>query len=166
MPFPRPFVAPFGYDGPLPPSTPPILFSGVPPTLPRTVAPSYYGTDISILNGDLAFVTQTGLQNLSNAILRRWQTPRGGLFYDPNYGTDLRDWVNAKLDPADQARLGGLAEDEAEKDERITQATVTTNFTILTNGFQISAAFLSSLGPFSLIANVSQMGIQLLRASQ
>jgi hypothetical protein len=166
MPFPRPFVAPFGYDGPTPVVAPPLLLSGLPQPQPRTSSPAYFGTDVSVFSGDLSFTPVTGFQNLAQAILRRWQTPRGGLFYDPNYGTDARDWVNAIVNPGDQARLAGMLEDEAEKDERVQQCTAQTSFAAATNGFQINATILSSAGPFSLVANVSQMGIQLLRASQ
>jgi phage baseplate assembly protein W len=62
-----------------------------------------------------------GLAGLQQSILRRLTTPRGGLFYDPEYGTDMTQFMNAETNPkiVEQA-----AESEILKDERVFGATV------------------------------------------
>jgi phage baseplate assembly protein W len=63
------------------------------------------GIDISAtaeLNA--AFSLVSGRRALAEACIRRLTTPRGGLFYAPNYGTDVREMLMARLD---EARLAG-----------------------------------------------------------
>jgi hypothetical protein len=60
-----------------------------------------FGTDISCypdLDGSFGLVS--GFTLIAQDLARRLETPRGGLFYDSNYGTDVRGWVNAAGTPA------------------------------------------------------------------
>jgi hypothetical protein len=64
-----------------------------------------YGTDISCYPDiDASFGVVSGF-TLIEDLARRLETPRGGLFYDSNYGTDVRGWVNAAGTPAQIATL-------------------------------------------------------------
>ena len=59
-------------------------------------------------------------QAFIQAIARRFTTPLGGLFTDPNYGCDLRNFLASGITgSAAQAQI----EAEARKDERVTDAT-------------------------------------------
>jgi hypothetical protein len=54
------------------------------------------------------------------AIARRFTTPLGGLFTDPNYGCDLRNFLASGISGTDaQVQI----EAEARKDERVSEAT-------------------------------------------
>ena len=52
----------------------------------------------------------SGRENLGLAITRRLSTPRGGLFYDPGYGLDLRLWLSADVDLVDAQSLASQVE--------------------------------------------------------
>lgn len=79
-----------------------------------------YGSDFSAV-GDLdpylTFLTGDNLpQALTEALARRFDTPRGGLFYDTSYGLSLSQFLLDCIDTgvAEQAIVG-----EALKDERV-----------------------------------------------
>jgi hypothetical protein len=91
--------------------------------LPSTfsaVVSDVYGVDIDCLNG-VGFVLglASGLKNLANALARRLITPRGGLFYDPDYGFDIRAYLNIALTRSKQGELVSGIEDECRKDARV-----------------------------------------------
>lgn len=73
------------------------------------------GVDIS---RDLRGYTR-GIPNLIDALRRRLNTPRGALFYDPDYGFDLRQYVQAAFDVALQFEFESFIETECLKDERV-----------------------------------------------
>lgn len=79
-----------------------------------------YGSDFSAV-GDLdPYLTfldgDSEPQGLTEALARRFDTPRGGLFYDPSYGLALSQFLLDCVDPsvAEQAIVA-----EALKDERV-----------------------------------------------
>jgi hypothetical protein len=78
------------------------------------------GTDVHITQ-DAAPVwgLARGDVNLANAIARRLGTPRGGLFYDPDYGYDLRAHLNQALTDAEMSAVQGAIVGEVEKDPRV-----------------------------------------------
>jgi hypothetical protein len=93
-----------------------------------------FGTDIStfVLQADGTYTPDldpsfsliTGTRVVGEAIARRLMTPRGALLYDPDYGLDLRAYLNDDLDTRELYTLGALIEAEAEKDERVLSAVV------------------------------------------
>jgi hypothetical protein len=78
------------------------------------------------LDPGLALVADAQLMN--EAVIKRITTPRGGLFYDPDYGVDVREYLNAPIDDARLFELQGLIEAELEKDERISSAAAVLSF--------------------------------------
>ena len=64
------------------------------PNDPLGVDLAWPGNDI-----DAGGAYVSGVAALTQALLRRLTTPRGGLFYDPNYGTDIRAWVGETTTP-------------------------------------------------------------------
>lgn len=146
------------------------MANGIYQLLPTTNTPlapqnpqsgSILGTDISSAP-DLYFVQVTGFINIANAILRRWQTQRGGLFYDPDYGTDLRDFVNSASSAANLYQIGTAAEAEAEKDPRVVACITSVSFDPVMQGFTINAQITTSAGPFVLVTSVSNLGVSML----
>lgn len=91
------------------------------------------------------------------AVARRLETPRGGLFYDEEYGTDLRAYVNSNAGPLEIARAAEL---EAMKDERVLAADATVN----RSGQSITVTMKLTLadGPFDLTLDVSDLTVDLI----
>lgn len=104
----------------------------------------------------------TGFQVVAEAIVRRWQTPRGTLVGDANYGFDLTDAVNDDMDKGDLASLAHFAGAEAEKDERVLSCTVTA--TLLASGLlAVVGKVTTAQGPFQLVVSVSQFEVTLMQ---
>lgn len=106
----------------------------------------------------------TGFTVVAQAIARRWQTPRGALIDDPDYGFDLSDFVNDDLDKATLAGIAHSAANEAEKDERVLTCEVTVTF--ITGGLlNVIGKVVTTQGPFALVVSVSQVTVSLLQVS-
>lgn len=122
------------------------------------------GADLSLypdLNPAGAMVS--GSRCLAQALLRRFTTPRGGLFYDPDYGTDVRALLGESIANNDASSLGQAIEQEALKDERVLLATATMAFNTQTNTVSATLAITSSAGPFTMVLNVSAVTVSLLQ---
>ncbi len=68
---------------------------------------------------DLDWRVREGVENLREALLRRLTTPRGALWYAPNYGLDLRVYLHDAVTPERLEELRILVEQECEKDPRV-----------------------------------------------
>jgi hypothetical protein len=86
-----------------------------------------FGVDLAgILDVGSTLVLTSGRRALAEAILRRLTTPRGSLFYDFDYGFDLRQFISA---PEPQPGfLEMQVRTEVEKDERVESVEVETTF--------------------------------------
>ena len=128
------------------------------------------GTDISTYPDlDPLFAPISGSRVLAEALLRRFQTPRGGLFYDPDYGTDLRAWLNDSFDANAEgmARLAAAVEAEANKDERVGRATASVSLDLSTNRMTITLRVEPREGvAFRLVLDVSQVSVALINIAQ
>ena len=75
------------------------------------------GSDIACVDDiDESMSLVSGNRALAESTARRISTPRTGLFYDPEYGVDLRGKLSAIVRPAILTRI---VESEALKDERM-----------------------------------------------
>lgn len=131
------------------------------------------GTDVDVVTDiGLSFGLAREQRNLGNALARRLMTPRGGLAYDPEYGTDIRLFLNASLTPAGFANLKSVMVAECEKDPRVLAFNVD-SFQLGGSGIAIAARppLLASCrvetaeGPFDLILAISDATIELLDAA-
>jgi phage baseplate assembly protein W len=122
---------------------------------------SDFGRDFSALP-DQAFSLQEGLPNLAEAIARRLMTPRGGLFYDPSYGLDVRQYLNEANTVAVRFELASLVEAECEKDPRVLAATVEVE-TLDTRSVRLRAALTTAEGPFPLVIRADELTVEVLR---
>ena len=113
------------------------------------------GVDIS---RDLRGYTR-GTRNLIDALRRRLETPRGGLFYDPDYGFDLRQYVQAAMDAALQFELESFIETECLKDERVASVLVTSELQNDILKFFIKGTAFED-PTFEFILEVSDVGIE------
>lgn len=109
-------------------------------------------------------INASGFRVVAEAIARRWQTPRGGLVDDPNYGFNLSDFISDDLSPADIARMAKMAAAEAVKDERVVACDV--DITLLPTGaMTVTGNVQTAQGPFQLVVGVSQVTVALLQVS-
>lgn len=124
-----------------------------------------YGKDVSCyLNGDLdpMFVELEGRQVLAEALMRRLETPRGGLFYDADYGLDLRGYLGEALDAADIVELQAAIGVECLKDERVVAAQARVALTYSTGEMLVYILVQDGNGPFELTLSVDKVTVSLL----
>lgn len=122
-----------------------------------------YGADTSCVSdiGLIDTIVTDPIILVGQRIARRLQTPRGGLAAvgdDPNFGWDVRRYVNAKMSPRDIAQAQQQIAAECTKDEEVQSALVQLSFT---NGgpLVISIQLQASAGPFTLVLNVTQLTV-------
>lgn len=97
------------------------------------------GSDFSgILDLDPALTVVSGIRCLAEALARRLTTPAGTLLGDPDYGHDLRQYINSAFQST--TRIEAAIENECLKDERVIgcEATVTYNAATQTLTSEIS----------------------------
>jgi phage baseplate assembly protein W len=127
------------------------------------------GIDLSALSNGLdldpKFPTQTGYANLGEAIARRLSTPRGGLFYAPNYGTDIRDRLNDSVTSDSIGQIQAAVEAEALKDDRVLSAACVANYTFATNTLTLQLQLATASGPYRLVLAVTNVSVTLLNGS-
>lgn len=122
-----------------------------------------YGIDISGTDDvDPTFALVSGNALLAQALYRRLTTPRGGMFYDPNYGFDVRLLLNMSLSDVGLAAIVGMIEGECEKEERVYTARCFLDRTPGAATLNINVQ--TQLGPFALTLAVSEVTVELLRA--
>jgi len=120
-----------------------------------------YGSDFDCTN-DLnpALTLVSGRLCLAQALYRRLITPRGGLFYDPNYGLGIQNYLNAGLTPAQIARINSLCDAEYLKDDRVIASQ--TQGTYLTGVLTLVSLVTDGVGPFPLTVAVTSVTTALL----
>lgn len=120
------------------------------------------GTDLSALP-DLSFSLKSGRANLVEALARRLMTPRGGLFYDLNYGFDLRAYLQEDINPQTVFELESLVAVELQKDQRVLAAEVTVSQPEH-NALRLDALIQLADGPFRLILRATDVSVEVLHA--
>lgn len=158
MPITGPLVMPLGGGGVDRPA-PGARFDRV----PTGNGPDAIGTDISAIPDlDPSFTLRSGKEVLGEALVRRLTTARGSLAYAPNYGIDIRDYLNRAFDNRLLARLRSYMEAELRRDERVAEVSVTLSYTAATQTIAASIEVVSAEGPFRLTLGVSQTSVELL----
>lgn len=121
------------------------------------------GVDIDcIIDVGRSLALARGLRNLGNALARRLVTPRGGLFYDPNYGLDVRGFVNAAFTPQQLSQVQADIAAEVSKDERVEDPQVTVVSNLQTASMAITIVCELAEGPFQFLVAVSALTVELL----
>jgi len=100
----------------------------------------------------------TGLELLAESVARRIRTPKGALFYDPNYGCSLYSYLGEGLSDSG-AELCAVLEIEIEEDPRVLNATVTPISAGLKT-ISLRADLDTAAGPFALVITASAAGQQ------
>ena len=122
-----------------------------------------FGDDITCDPEDgipATFELVSGRAALVQAILRRFQTRRGTLVDDPDYGLDLTDWVGKRTDTAQLLAWQQALQAEARKDQRVRSARA--RLTTPSGVLRFTLALETAEGPFSLTVQVSEVSVDLL----
>lgn len=100
----------------------------------------------------------SGRRGLAEALLHRLTTPHGSLFYDFDYGLDLRQFLSA---PAPQpGALEMQVRVECEKDERVDSVDVEAAF--IGETLTVRLTVTDGDGPFKLTIAASALTVELL----
>lgn len=113
-------------------------------------------TDLSVLDSYAAQL-KSGAANLAERLLRRLITAQGSLFYQPDYGFDLRRQIGSRMD---QAALYATAQGVRQQllaDVAVTDVQVTASFRsrLLT----VTASVSSSHGDFGLQVSAGRQAV-------
>lgn len=100
----------------------------------------------------------SGRFGLAQSVLRRYVSPTGSLFYDGDYGDDIRRYVN-NAGPTEM-RVAAAAEGEAEKDERVDRADV--EATKAGSELELKVILTDGSGPFDLTISIDELSSSLL----
>jgi len=150
--------------------TPPA--AAVPPapisTIPKFVlgglaAQTGFGSDVLVFPGldpNLTLVNDGRV--VAEALARRLSTPRGSLPFHPDYGLDLRGYLNDAMTPERLYQLRAAAELECEQDERVQSAEVKASFSLATQSLRVSINVTTNTGDLRFVLNVSQVSVDLL----
>ena len=124
------------------------------------MATNYGASTLGVTDVPLKSVTTTDpFLIIGQRVMRRLLTPRGGLASiggDPNFGWDVRQYINSRLSATQVAQAQLEIRNECLKDDEVLDATVTLAYTFngaLTITIQLQAA----AGPFSLVLPVQNL---------
>lgn len=126
---------------------------------------TFYGSDTFCTTDVGLFDVQVTSPKIliAQRLIRRWTTPRGALALingNPNFGWDVKQYVNARMTPNDRAIAQDQLRQEALKDEQIESLNV--DVSLIGSTLTIGAEVQSAAGPFSLTMNVTQLTIDLI----
>lgn len=103
--------------------------------VPVPVAPLGYGRDLACtieIDPALAEVDPDSPTAITQALIRRYITPRGALIDDANYGLDIRGHLNRGTTTRELAAMGGMMRGEAQKDDRVARVDVALSASLIT----------------------------------
>jgi phage baseplate assembly protein W len=122
------------------------------------------GTDVSATDTlDPNFTLVTGTRVVAEACFRRLTTERGSLWYAPDYGTDVREMMLAKMDQRRLDAWRSKIEAEVRKDQRVDTVSASIAFDPRTEIAKVSVAATTAAGPFDLVLAVSGVTVELLK---
>lgn len=123
-------------------------------------ATDIFGVDIDCTTDHgFVFGLTAGFTTLGNALIRRLITPRGGLWYDPDYGFDVRSYLNVALTRSKMGELIQGIEAECRKDDRVRDASaVATAVGFPDVDLRIVLQVTTAAGPtFPLVLSVAEL---------
>lgn len=117
------------------------------------------GTDV-VIGKNLTLIS--GYRSLGEQLIKRLSTRRGTLFYDLNYGDDLRLFMNRPINQAILDQIRYTIKSQCEQDPRVNNADVTVNYNSSTLSLEVDIFVTTLLGPFTLVISVSALTIELI----
>jgi hypothetical protein len=103
---------------------------------PTPTAPFGYGSDLSCiedLTDDMEELDPFSVRGIGEAVIRRLITQRGTLQDDPEYGHDVREYLNRGMTTADIGDAQTTIRNEIAKDDRVADSSVTLRLETLTS---------------------------------
>lgn len=144
------------------PPAPPVVIGPDRPIPVRQSGALTWGVDISTFPGlDPMLGPLTGPRVVAEAVARRLRTPRGGLSFYPDFGLDLRGYLLAPLSQAGLSGIRAAVEAEAQKDERVLDASATVQFVSEGARLLVSLTLTTASGPFKLTLLVSKLDVSI-----
>lgn len=120
-----------------------------------------HGTDLAgVTDLEITLREISGREALAHRLARRYQTPRGGLFYDSDFGYDLRQFLSGAVPP--EGTIEAAAENEALKDEGVLDVQIDVRFFTATKRMKVFIAAIDSDGPFEFVLDISDVTVELL----
>lgn len=104
----------------------------------------------------------SGRRLLADHLLRRITTPRGSIPMLPDYGIDVRELLNDKIDANSLYALRAMIEAELLEDERVSAASVVAEFNRQTETLSFDVTVEIADGPFRFTALITALSIDLL----
>ena len=106
----------------------------------------------------------SGPRAVAEALVRRWNTARGRLPSDENYGTDARLMIGETQAGNWASEMEAQMAREAEKDERVEECAVAITYNFAASSATVVATVTLAAGPtFRLVASVDDVTVTLLR---
>lgn len=127
-----------------------------------------FGTDLSAVPGLNVGTYNDGTKNLAEALLRRSISPPGSLFYDADYGVDIREYLLETLDELAIYEIKTLLSRQYLQDPRVVGAQVSVREELTSvNGkrLKISAVVETQVGVLDLVIAVSNITAEILSAN-
>lgn len=121
---------------------------------------SIYGSDFAgVEDLDPNLTVVEGPAAVAVAVARRFLTPAGGLFYDRNFGFDVRRLLNAPIRSIPELTFRLQA--EARKDQRVEDADV--RVVRAQEALYIGITLTLATGPFTFAIRVTKLSVELLK---
>lgn len=108
------------------------------------------------------FELVSGPTVLVQALLRRFQTERGTLIDDENYGLNVQSWVGKRTDTAQIFAWQQSLVNEAQKDQRVQKARARIVTDPVSQKLFFTLTVETAEGPFTLTVAVSAVSVELL----
>jgi len=119
------------------------------------------GTDFHLVTDlDANLSPVSGGLCLTEAVVRRLSTPRGALFYDADYGTDVRQYLNSA--GLSEFAVAAAVESESLKDERVESAAATVTINAADKSLTVDLRIDTDDGPFVLTISVDDLTVELI----
>lgn len=120
-----------------------------------------FGTDFAAIPDFDGQTLKREYDNLAEALARRLITPRGALWYAPDYGTDLRAYLGEPMTDALRYEVERLAALEVEQDPRVEEASATLTY-LGREEMRLSLSVRTLYGPFALVLRVDALNVEVL----
>ncbi|UZX16566.1 hypothetical protein KQ693_05920 [Thermus sp. PS18] len=120
-----------------------------------------FGVDLTALPEFNPGKLRREYENLAEALARRLMTPRGALWYESEYGTDLRAYLQETVTDEVQYEIERVAVMEVEKDPRVRSATASVT-AVGPREFRLSLSVETAAGPYRLVLRVGDVSVEVL----
>lgn len=122
-----------------------------------------FGSDSLVFPGvDGNFTLVKDGRVIAEALARRLSTPRGSLPFHPDYGLDLRSYLNEAVTADLLYRMKAAVELECEQDERIDGAKATITYAQSTMSMKVRVDVTTTTAALRFVLSVSQVSVDLL----